>query len=349
MLDAAIVAEIRRLYYAEHWKIGTIAAQLGVHPDAVGRALNRPLGPAAPRPPRPRITDPYLPFLTETLERYPRLRATVLYRMLRERGFAGSVVQLRRVVRTLRPSPREAFLLLRSLPGEAAQVDWADFGPVTLGRARRRLSAFVLTLSYSRAAVRGVFLRPVPGQLPARPRTRLRALRRRAASPAHRQPALGRAGAPRRAIPLPPALSRAGRPLLLPAPSLSRRPRQREGARRALHPLPARVLLRRPWLHHPGGRQRRRASAGTPRSPTPAPGPTIPPAPAPRSSPPQEQSRLLALPQHRLDTSERIPVRSAKTLWVRFDRNDYSIPPDAVGKDLVLCSPPRRASGSSTA
>ena len=95
MLDAATLAEIRRLFYAEHWKKGTIAVQLGVHPDAVGRALLRPVGPPAPRKPRPRITDPYLPFLQETLERYPRLQATVLYRMVRERGFTGSAVQLR--------------------------------------------------------------------------------------------------------------------------------------------------------------------------------------------------------------------------------------------------------------
>lgn len=49
-----------------------------------------------------------------------------------------------------------------------------------------------------------------------------------------------------------------------------------------------------------------------------------------------ERSRLLALPLHPLDTSDRRPVHSAKTLWVRFDRNDYSIPPGAVGKELVL-------------
>ena len=137
MLDAATIAEIRRLHYGEHWKIGTIAAQLSVHPDAVERALNRPTGPPPPRPPRARLTDPYVPFLTETLKSYPRLRATVLYRMLRERGYAGSAVQVRRLVRTLRPSPpREAFLRLHSLPGEAGQVDWADFGPICLGSAQ---------------------------------------------------------------------------------------------------------------------------------------------------------------------------------------------------------------------
>ena len=31
-------AEIRRLYYGEHWKVGTIAAALGVPPDTVRAA-----------------------------------------------------------------------------------------------------------------------------------------------------------------------------------------------------------------------------------------------------------------------------------------------------------------------
>jgi transposase len=55
-------------------------------------------------------------------------------------------------VRRLRPAPqREAFLCLRSFAGEQGQVDWAHFGEVPIGQARRRLSCFVLTLSYSRA------------------------------------------------------------------------------------------------------------------------------------------------------------------------------------------------------
>ena len=32
-------AEIRRLYFGEHWKVGTIAAALGVHHDTVRAAL----------------------------------------------------------------------------------------------------------------------------------------------------------------------------------------------------------------------------------------------------------------------------------------------------------------------
>src|SRR5690348_17529895 len=30
------------------------------------------------------------------------------------------------------------------------------------------------------------------------------------------------------------------------------------------------------------------------------------------------------------------PIRSDKTIYARFDKNDYSIPPNAVGKQLTL-------------
>ncbi len=38
-LPIEVVANIRRLHFAEHWKVGTIAKELGVHHEAVERAL----------------------------------------------------------------------------------------------------------------------------------------------------------------------------------------------------------------------------------------------------------------------------------------------------------------------
>jgi len=68
---------------------------------------------------RPSLLDPYRAFITAALDQYPRLRATRLFAMLRDRGFAGSVVQLRRYVRAVRPTARaEAYLRLDTLKGE---------------------------------------------------------------------------------------------------------------------------------------------------------------------------------------------------------------------------------------
>jgi transposase len=150
MISNEQVAHIRHLFHAEHWKVGTIAAELHLHPDTVRMALDTDRFRSHPRL-RDRLTDPYLGFLRQTLQQYPRLRATRLFHMIRPRGYTGSITQLRRVVAELRPPRREAFLRLYTFPGEQAQADWAHFGEVAIGRARRRLSGFVLTLSYSRA------------------------------------------------------------------------------------------------------------------------------------------------------------------------------------------------------
>ena len=158
MLSPETSAEIRRYYYAEHWKIGTIARQLGVHPSAVRRAIEAdPAGRAQPAP-RPSIVGPYLGFIRQILEQYPDLRATRIHQMITERGYTGSAVQLRRVVAGMRPAWRQPFARLEFPPGEQAQADWACFGRVKVGRAERPLSCWVMTLSYSRALYLEFFL-----------------------------------------------------------------------------------------------------------------------------------------------------------------------------------------------
>jgi len=92
-----------------------------------------------------------LAFIVETLTKFPTLRASRLYQMVRERGYPGAADHFRTIVSRLRPRPTgEAYLRLRTLPGEQGQVDWAHFGKLTVGRAVRPLMAFVMVLSYSR-------------------------------------------------------------------------------------------------------------------------------------------------------------------------------------------------------
>jgi len=151
-VSAEIEGEIRRKYFAEHWKRGTIATQLGVHMDVVERVIG-PLGPK-PGTPRPQSTllDLYKPFVDDTLAQYPKLVATRLYDMIRERGYAGSLRTLRRYVRTARPRPRKAFLALETLPGEVAEIDWGHVGELRVPGGHRPLWIFVMVLRHSRAA-----------------------------------------------------------------------------------------------------------------------------------------------------------------------------------------------------
>jgi transposase len=76
--------------------------------------------------------------MRDTLAQYPRLRATRLFEMVRARGYPGSVVQLRRVVRTLRPPVTPTvYRRLSTLPAEEAQVDWGAFGAIRIGQKKR--------------------------------------------------------------------------------------------------------------------------------------------------------------------------------------------------------------------
>ena len=145
MITPAQRAEIRRLYFGEHWKVGTIAVALGVHHETVRAALQHETGGLRRGVSRPSALDPFLPFIRDTLAQYPRLRATRLHEMLRQRGYPGSAVQVRRLVRRLRPqATTHVYRRVVTLAGEQAQVDWGtmrllglldDYGPQALAAA----------------------------------------------------------------------------------------------------------------------------------------------------------------------------------------------------------------------
>ena len=122
MISEALRSRMRRLFFAEHWKIGTIAAELGVHHDTVSHALDAPRAFVNLKY-RTQATalDAYKSFVQLTLKDHPKLLATRLHDMIKPRGYTGSLVQLRRYVRVVRPvTQHEAFFRLRTLPGEQA-------------------------------------------------------------------------------------------------------------------------------------------------------------------------------------------------------------------------------------
>src|SRR4051812_12400005 len=122
MIPEELRSRIRRLFFAEHWKVGTISAELGVHHDAIEKAIEAPRFANIKYRERGTVLEPYKSFIKLTLQDHPKLLATRLYDMITPRGYTGSVVQLRRYVRANRPSPHhEAFFRLRTLPGEQAQ------------------------------------------------------------------------------------------------------------------------------------------------------------------------------------------------------------------------------------
>jgi len=149
--------EIVCLYEIDKLTIRTISRLLGVHHSVVERVLcDHGLLPAIdPKEDatsrRSRMIDPFEAYIERILERYPLIPASVLHRMAVKRGYPGAASHFRALIAMRRPKPAaEAFLRLQTLPGEQAQVDWGDCGQWPVEGGTRLLSAFVMTLSYSR-------------------------------------------------------------------------------------------------------------------------------------------------------------------------------------------------------
>lgn len=150
-ISAELEAKILRYHHVEKWRVGTIARQLNVHHSVVTRVLTQAGIPKVQFVKRESIVAPFMGFITETLEKYPSLTASRLHDMVKQRGYKGGVDHFRYIVSLHRPRPHaEAYLRLRTLPGEQAQIDWGHFGHLEIGNAKRPLMAFVAVLSYSR-------------------------------------------------------------------------------------------------------------------------------------------------------------------------------------------------------
>jgi transposase len=125
------------------------ARALGLHPETVSKwsriALYRP--PQQPK--RGSRLDPYKGQVVRWLDEHP-LSAQQVFQRLREAGFTGGITLVKDYVRLIRPPKQKAFLKLSFAEGEAAQVDWGEYGTIAVGNTRRKLSFFVMVLCYSR-------------------------------------------------------------------------------------------------------------------------------------------------------------------------------------------------------
>jgi transposase len=328
-------AEIRRLYYGEHWKVGTIAAALGVHHDTIRAAIAHDTQGVRRGTCRATRLDPYLPFVRDTLAQFPRLRATRLFEMVKGRGYTGSVVQLRRAVRLIRPAATATvYRRLTTLAAEEAQVDWGSFGSIRIGRGVRPLSGFVMVLSYSRAIFA---LFTVDQTLESFLRGHVEAFQTWSGVPRTlvydnlRSAVLERAGTAIRFHPR--LLELAGHYHFAPRPCTPYRAHEKGKVERQIQYLRHAFFAARTFVDvddlnaqfhrwrdaiahqrpHPEQRDRTVADVLV-----------------------EEQPRLLPLAAHPFETDVMRTVTSGKTPYVRFDRNAYSIPHTHVRRPLTL-------------
>jgi transposase len=151
MLDPRLQAEILRLYFSERLSVRKIAKQLKVHRVTVGDVVVRRQVrlDAQERDRRASILDPYYPRIQKLLDAAPERSCINIMQRLREAGYTGGVTILRDYLRLQRPRPaKEAFFELEFAKGEAAQVDWGEFGDV-FGNGTK-VHCFVMVLCWSR-------------------------------------------------------------------------------------------------------------------------------------------------------------------------------------------------------
>lgn len=340
MISAELSAEILRLYAQEKWPIGTIARHKEVHHGVVRRVIAQAAG-SPPRPARRGKLDDFLPFIQEILQRYPTLCASRIHGMARERGLRCCSSHFRAAVAKLRPPRvREAFLRLRTLPGEQGQVDWAHFGVLTVGQAERKLYAFVFTLSYSRKLfVQFGFDIGMAGFLAGHaaafeafggvPRVLLYDNLKSAV--------LDRVGDAIRFHPT--ILSFSKHYGYEPRPVAVARGNEKGRVERSIRYLRTSFMAARTfkdladlncqvalWCVTQAEERRWPQDARK----------TVSEAFA------AEQPALMPLPLDRFDTASRREVRVAKTPYVRFDANDYSVPHSLVGRSLAVLADAER-------
>jgi len=334
VIDGELEAKILRLHHVEKWPVGTISSQLSVHHDVVRRVL-RDAGLPRAAAKRSSMIDAYLPFVIRTWERYPKLTARRIYDMVRERGYRGCAGHFRHRVAHLRPQPRaEAYLRLKTLPGEQAQVDWAHFGKVQVGRATRPLMAFVMVLSYSRA----IFVRFFYGQSMApfleghvAALSFFGGCARVLLYDNLKSAVLERRGDLIRFHPT--LLAIANHYRYEPRPVAVARGNEKGRVERAIRYARDSLFAGRQWSDLADLNRQAEQWALTVAMERRCPEDhdlTVAQAFE------KERPHLLALPGDPFPAEERVEVRVGKTPYARFDGNDYSVPPRLVGLTLLI-------------
>lgn len=328
-------SEILRLFHAEKWKRGTIARQLHIHHGVVDRVLRRSGIPVEHVRVRRSMIEPYLPFIRSVLEKYPNLTASRLFEMVRQRGYAGAADHFRGMVARHRPRPAaEAYLRLRTLPGEQAQVDWAYFGKVKIGNAERPLYGFVMVLSWSRQ----IFLRFYTGlATPIFLQGHVDAFSEWGGVPREllydnlKSAVLERMGDAIRFNPK--LLEFASHYRFAPKPVAVARGNQKGRVERAIQYIRHSFFAARQWrdledLNDQAMVWCREVAGG--RKCLEDQQMTVTQAFE------SEKANLLALPDNPYPTQEMVVVSVGKSPYVRFDLNDYSIPHDYVRRQVTV-------------
>ncbi len=132
-MKVSVWAEVRRLHEVEKLSQRAIAQKMNCCRATVDRALvmeHPPIEGVGAQ--RGSILDPYKAKIDFLIDNYPDLSGVRVYEEITKEpdGYQGSVILVRRYLRTIRPTRGRIYQEVNWEPGQAMQVDWGTCGKV---------------------------------------------------------------------------------------------------------------------------------------------------------------------------------------------------------------------------
>jgi transposase len=151
-MNVGLWAEIRRLAEIEQLSGWAISRRLRCSRHTVAAALKLDQPPTREVVRRGSLLDAHRSKIDALLAKYPELSAVRICEEIRRGpdGYSGSVITVRRYLRSIRPPRGRVYQEVHYEPAQAMQVDWGECGYLQVGETRRKVSVLVAVLCYSR-------------------------------------------------------------------------------------------------------------------------------------------------------------------------------------------------------
>jgi transposase len=148
MIDRRIIFEIYRMA-SDGFSKRKISENLKLDRGTVSKYL-RDANPRRPVIIRQSKLDPFKDIIRDFLEKNQDVSGVVIRDRLRAQGFDGGLTILRDYLRKLRPKQKQVFIRFESNPGEQFQIDWGHFGSIVYGNHARKLYCMAVVECHSR-------------------------------------------------------------------------------------------------------------------------------------------------------------------------------------------------------
>jgi len=139
-------------YHRQGLSQRAISRKLGIHRDTVKKYITQPQAPEYSKTRKKEsILAPFYQMIEDWLAQ-DDYRATWIFQRIKDLGYSGSYDTLKPFVRSIKArNRRQAYLRFETVPGLQGQVDWGDFKVSAADAVDLTLYLFVLVLGFSRA------------------------------------------------------------------------------------------------------------------------------------------------------------------------------------------------------